>query len=158
MAYVKLEDEFGRIIHVPVFNESEDGSGSWHVPVCDANGYLKVAMQSIKKLKYGAEADLTIASGVIAVTQTYHSIIVQGGAGGGNDQLDTATGGSEGDILILKSNTSGGSDTVTVANGTGSDTFILAGGANFVFDHIDDRLMCIHNGTEWVELSRSSNS
>ncbi len=107
---------------------------------------------------YGTETDLTIATGAVAVTQTYHSIIVQGGAGGGNDQLDTATGGSEGDILILKASTSGGSDTVTVADGTGADTFILAGGANFVLDHIDDRIMLIHNGTEWVELTRSSNS
>ncbi|KKM65792.1 hypothetical protein LCGC14_1487750, partial [marine sediment metagenome] len=65
---------------------------------------------------------------------------------------------SEGDILILKSNLSGTNGIVTVANATGSDTFILAGGANFVLDHIDDRLMCIHNGTEWVEISRSSNS
>ena len=104
---------------------------------------------------YGTEADLTISGGIVAITQTYHSIITQGGA---DDQLDTATGGSEGDILILKSNLSGTNGIVTVANATGSDTFILAGGANFVLDHIDDRLMCIHNGTEWVEISRSSNS
>ena len=110
------------------------------------------------KLNYKAEADLTIASGAVAVTQTYHSIIVQGGGGGGNDQLDTATGGAEGDILILKPNTSGGSDTVTIADATGANTFILAGGANFAMDHIDDRIMFIHNGTEWVEISRSSNS
>ena len=72
--------------------------------------------------------------------------------------MNTATGGSEGDILILKPNTSGGADTVTVVDGTGANTFILAGGANFVMDHIDDRIMFIHNGTEWVEISRSSNS
>lgn len=111
-----------------------------------------------KILGYGTVADLTIATGVVAVVQTYHSIIVEGGAGGGNDQLDTATGGSEGDMLIIKTKTAGTADTVTVADATGSDTFILAGGANFVLDHIDDRLMCIHNGTEWVEISRSSNS
>ncbi len=42
MAYLLLEDEFGRIVRVPVFNESEDGSGDWHVPVCDSSGFLKV--------------------------------------------------------------------------------------------------------------------
>lgn len=104
---------------------------------------------------FGAEADLTIASGVVAVTQTYHSIITQGGA---DDDLDTATGGSEGDILILKANTSGTNGIVTVKNGTGANTFILAGGIDFILDHIDDSIMLIHNGTEWVELSRSSNS
>ena len=107
---------------------------------------------------FGAEGDLTIATGAVAVTKVYHSIVVEGGAGTGNDQLDTATGGAEGQILILKPNTSGGSDTVTIADGTGSNTFILAGGANFAMDHIDDRIMFIHNGTEWVEISRSSNS
>lgn len=42
MAYIKLEDDKGRIVRVPVFNESEDGSGDWHVPVCDSNGFLKI--------------------------------------------------------------------------------------------------------------------
>ncbi len=109
--------------------------------------------------RYGAAGSLTIsAGGAVAVTKSYHTIVVNGGAGSGNDQLDTATGGAEGDILILKPQTSGGSDTVTVADGTGADTFILTGGGAFAMDHVDDRLMCIHNGTEWVELSRSSNS
>ena len=126
--------------------------------IAGGGSLTRIDYDKMGMLNYNAEVDLTIATGDVAVTQTYHSIIVQGGGGGGNDQLDTATGGSEGDILILKPNTSGGSDTVTVADGTGSDTFILAGGASFAMDHIDDRLMCIHNGTEWVEISRSSNS
>jgi len=107
---------------------------------------------------YGAEVDLVISSGAIAITQTYHSLIPEGGTGAGADQLDTATGGSEGDILILKPNVSAGSDVITVADGTGANTFILAGAANFTMDHIDDRLTCVHNGTEWVEISRSNNS
>jgi len=101
---------------------------------------------------------LTIATGAVAITKSYHTLVVQGGAGSGADALVTATGGVEGDLLILKTTTSGANDTVTISDGTGADTFILAGGANFVMDHIDDRLCCIHNGTEWVEISRSSNS
>ena len=95
---------------------------------------------------------------MIAITQTYHSIIVENGVGQGADTLSRALNGSNGDILILKANTSGANDQVTVANGTGANEFILAGGADFVMNHIDDRLMLIHNGTEWCELSRSSNS
>ncbi len=110
------------------------------------------------KLKYGAAGSLTIATGAITVTGTYHTLVVQGGTGTGADQLDSAAGGSEGDILILKTATSGVNDTVTVADGAGAGTFILAGGANFVMDTVDDRIMFIHNGTEWVEISRSSNS
>ncbi len=114
----------------------------------------------VPKISYGAEVDLTISSGVIAVTKTYHSIIVDGGAGSADDDLVTATGGSEGDILILKPNVTASDsiDQVTVKDGTGANTFILAGAADFIMDHVDDRLTCIHNGTEWVELTRSSNS
>ncbi len=107
---------------------------------------------------FGAAGSLTIASGAVAITKVSHTLVVEGGAGSGADTLATATGGVEGDILILKTTTSGANDQVTVSNGTGSDTFILAGGADFVMDHLNDRLTLIHNGTEWVELSRSSNS
>ena len=63
MAYVKTEDGYGRQINVPVFNESEDGSGTWHVPVCDTSGYLKVALQSVLDdvlLKVGTDADAVL--------------------------------------------------------------------------------------------------
>ena len=63
MAYVKLEDEKGRITHVPVLNESEDGSGTWHVPVCDTSGYLKVSLQSVLDdvlWKLGTDGDIVL--------------------------------------------------------------------------------------------------
>lgn len=47
MAYTETEDDMGRQVKPLVANESEDGSGTWHVPVCDTSGYLKVAMQSV---------------------------------------------------------------------------------------------------------------
>ena len=109
-------------------------------------------------IRHGAAGSLTIATGVVAVTKTYHTIVVENGTGSGADALVTATGGAEGDRLILKAATTGANDQITVTNGTGSDTFILAGGADFVMDHIDDRIELIHNGTEWVELTRSDNS
>ena len=107
---------------------------------------------------HGSESDLTIATGAVAVTATYHSIIVEGGAGAGDDSLTSATGGSEGDILILKPETSGSTNIVTVTDGTGAGAFILTGGSNFALNHVDDRIAFIHNGTEWVELFRSDGS
>ncbi len=109
-------------------------------------------------LNYGVAVSLTIASGVVAITTSYHTLVVESGMGSGADTLVTATGGIEGDILMLKTTTSGANDQVTISDGTGSDTFILAGGADFIMDHLEDRLTLLHNGTEWVELSRSSNS
>ena len=105
-----------------------------------------------------AAVELTISAGVVAKTKAYHTITVDGGTGSGADDLDTCTGGDEGDILILQATTTGANDTVTVKNSTGADTFIMAGGADFALAHVDDRIIFIHNGTEWVELSRSDNS
>lgn len=131
------------------------------VGVLEADGmaYLDGGVTIEGPTVYGAETDLTIsAGGAVAVTKNYHSIIVNGGTGNGADALTTATGGSEGQILILKANTSGANDQVTITDGAGADTFICAAGVNFILDHIDDRWMGVHNGTEWVELHRSSNS
>ena len=135
------------------------GFTSDDVGIVTGGGSLtRIDFDQMGMLNYNAAAVKTIdGSGIVAVTQTYHSIVVTGGPGSGDDDLSSATGGSEGDILILKANASGSTNIVTVKNGTGSNTFILAG-ADFVLDHIDDRIMLIHNGTEWVELSRSANS
>ena len=104
-----------------------------------------------------AAVELTLSGDAVAKTKAYHTITVEGGVGSGADDLATCTGGSEGEILFLKATTTGANDTVTVKDGTGADTFILSG-ADFIMAHVDDRIMLIHNGTEWVELSRSDNS
>lgn len=127
--------------------------------VADMNTEVRDNLNFLKEnIALGAAVELTIATGAITKTKTYHTITVQGGAGAGSDQLDSCAGGSEGDILILKPTTTGGSDTVTIADGTGAGTFILEAGAAFAMDHVDDRWIGIHNGTEWVEISRSTNS
>jgi len=43
MAYVKPEDT-GKIVHPLVANESEDGTGTWHVIVTDTNGYVQIVV------------------------------------------------------------------------------------------------------------------
>ena len=44
MAYTKTEDEKGRQVTPLVANESEDGSGTWHVIVVDSSGYIKAVV------------------------------------------------------------------------------------------------------------------
>ncbi len=111
-----------------------------------------------KPINLSSAGSLTIASGAVAITLPRHTLVVEGGAGSGADILATATGGADGDRLTLKITTTGASDEVTIQDGTGNDTFILAGGLDFIMDNVDDRLYLEHNGTEWVEISRSSNS
>jgi len=123
------------------------------------NTYVRDCLNFLKaNIALEAAVELTIDTGAVAKTKAYHTITVQGGAGSGDDDLVTCTGGGEGEILILKATTTGAGDIVTVKDGTGADTFILAGGADFALAHVDDRIIFIHNGTEWVELLRSDNS
>jgi len=110
------------------------------------------------QLNLGPAVSATIASGAIAKTSHRHALVVEGGAGSGADIVATATGGADGDLLVLQPATSGANDQVTVQDGTGGDAFKLAGGINFVMDHVDDRLWLLHDGTDWVELTRSGNS
>ena len=44
MAYIKTEDENGRLVQPLVANESEDGTGTWHVIVVDSSGYIKAVV------------------------------------------------------------------------------------------------------------------
>jgi len=104
-----------------------------------------------KFINHGSAVSTTISTGTIACVGSYYIVTPQGGA---VDDLATATGGAEGDELYLYGD---GTFAVTVKDGTGANTFILAGGADFILDSVNDRLYCIHNGTEWVEVSRSSN-
>jgi len=127
--------------------------------VADMNTHVRDNLNFLKaNIALEAAVELTIATGEVAKTKAYHTITVEGGVGSGADDLVTCTGGGEGEILILKATTTGANDTVTVKNGTGADTFILAGGADFALAHVDDRIVLLHNGTEWVELLRSDNS
>lgn len=99
-------------------------------------------------LSVGAPSVLTISSGVVTATRSYHVVQVQ--TPSSPDDLDTINGGSEGDILLIRSD---GLDTVTAKDGTGN--LVLAG--DFALDYAGDMLMLLYNGTHWLELSRSNN-
>ena len=123
-------------------------SGSNHIDMLkpvDMNGgnFIDVGM-----LNMNAQTELTLSSGAVTATQSNHVITSQSGP---NDDLDTISGGTDGDIIII-SPTSGDNITVTDAG-----NIVLAGDADFAMTDVDDRFMAIFNGTNWVELSRSAN-
>ena len=103
-------------------------------------------------INHGSAISLAITTGAVTATGSYVVVTPQGGA---VDDLNTVAGGTEGDELFLYAD---GTFAVTVKDGTGAGAFILAGNTDFVMDSINDVLHCIHNGTEWREVSRSSNS
>jgi len=93
-------------------------------------------------------SDLTISSGSITPTKSYHRIDTESAAA--TDDLTTITAGSIGDTLILQT-TSSDRD-ITVVDG---GNLLIAG--DFVMDSTQDRIMLICDGTNWVEISRSNN-
>lgn len=102
-------------------------------------------------INLGPSPTLTIASGVISVTKSHHKVDTEGGAG--TDNLDTINGGTDGDILILR--TANVARDVVIKNGTGN----LRTVGDFTLDFLEDRIMLQYDGDlmVWVEVSRSNN-
>lgn len=132
MAFIKTEDEKGRIVHVPVFNESEDGSGTWHVPVCDSSGYLKVAMQSVLDdvlWKLGTDSDIVLLNrSTILIADAELTDVIVGTSdhpGVAANSLILSNITASGDLLFLV-NKGGNSLAAFWADGSTGDTAILA--------------------------------
>lgn len=100
-------------------------------------------------INLGENVELTISSGAVTRTQTYHSIDTEGDAA--TDDLDTVNGGTAGDILILRSVDS--ARDVVVRDMAGN--LQLAG--DFTLGQGADRIVLIYDGILWYELSRSNN-
>lgn len=99
------------------------------------------------KLNIGANSTLTIASGAITVTKSYHRV---SGEGAANDDLTTINGGAEGDILVLRRNT----QTITVKDATGN---ILLTGGDCVLNASGFVLVLLnYDGSNWMELCRQT--
>lgn len=99
---------------------------------------------------YSAHSELTIASGAITATKSYHTIDTEGGAG--TDDLEDIDGGVEGCILIVQAENSG--RTVVCKDAVGN--LQLAG--DFSLTAATDKLTLIKFESGWHEVSRSDNN
>lgn len=136
------EYKFGRI--------SESGGTDTYntVYTIDQNDIM-----TINSLVMGSGAELTIASGVITVTSSYHTVDTESDAS--TDDLNTINGGQiDGQLLILRSRDNA-RDT-TVKHNTGN--IRLDGGVDFVFITTRYVIGLMWTGTFWIELFRSNNS
>jgi hypothetical protein len=103
------------------------------------------------KVNLSTDAELTIVSGAITITKSFHRVDTEGDAA--SDDLTTIHGGAEGDILILRAEDS--ARTVVVKDGGGN--LLLAG--DFSLDNVQDTITLINlDGTNWGEISRSDNA
>lgn len=121
--------------------------GSTSITETQTRGRVKIGTF----LNLPAATELTIASGVITATQSYHRIDTQ--SDGATDDLDTINGGTEGDILVIRAEN--GARDVVCKDATGN--LQLAGG-DFTLNNVQDMLMLMYDGSNWCEISRSDNS
>ena len=100
---------------------------------------------------YG-KTDGTISGGTVTINnRSYYGVDTPGGTAA-TGTLTTITGGTTGQLLILRAVNA--ARTVVVQDGTGN--LVLAG--DFSLDNTQDRIVLHFDGTNWCELSRSDNS
>ena len=96
--------------------------------------------------------ELTISSGTITVTQSFHTVDTQGNAA--SDDLDTINGFADGRVIVLTANAN--ARTVVLKDGTGN----LGLSGDFSLTHSTDTITLMYKAanSQWVELSRSDNA
>ena len=98
-------------------------------------------------LKLATPTELTISSGVVTATQSYHQIDTEGDAA--TDDLDTINGGSAGRMLFL--GPQNGTRDVVLKDGTGN--IFTQDGADITLSLFGQRVLLLHNGTNWYVVS-----
>lgn len=80
----------------------------------DMNTYVRNEFDYLKtNTAYGAAAALTVSGGIITKTQAYHKVAGESAAA---DDIDTISGGAEGEVLIIRPN----GQAITLKDGTGN--------------------------------------
>ena len=95
---------------------------------------------------FNASTELTIAAGVIAATQTYHSVDTQGDDP--TDDLVTINGGAVGDLLTIHA--ANDARTVVIKHNTGNIWII--GEADISLEDTEDNILLIYDGAMWCTL------
>ena len=90
-------------------------------------------------LNFDDATTLTIASGAVTKTQSYHSIDTEGAAA--TDDLDTINGGTAGDLIYLKA--ADGTHTVVLKHGTGN--IVTPDGNDYSLDDANKAVALIYD-------------
>lgn len=97
----------------------------------------------------GASTELTIATGAVTATKSYHTIDTESDAA--SDDLDTISGGRAGQILVVQANNSARS--VVLKDGTGN----LKLSGDITLDNAEDTATLVSDGTSWYLIATSNN-
>jgi hypothetical protein len=106
------------------------------------------------KLNLRTATELTIATGAITKTQSWHTIDTESDAA--SDNLDTINGGAEGDILFIRPEND--ARTIVVKHGTGN--ILCVGGSDLTLDDEEDFVILIYDAglSSWLALQGGGGS
>jgi hypothetical protein len=107
------------------------------------------------RLNLGGTTELTIATGAITLTSSDGSRIrVDTESDAATDDLDTISGGTDGDVIVLRAESS--VRTVVVKHNTGN--IRLDGSTDKSLTQVNDRIVLEFDGTNWLQWSFADNS
>lgn len=112
----------------------------------------KAILREIRKLIGMAATELTIASGVVAVTQLVH--VVDTEADASSDDLDSLTGGQAEQIVMVRPASS--ARTVVLKHAIGANKIATPGGISISLAEDTDWALLAHNGTQWSVIGSSA--
>jgi hypothetical protein len=96
---------------------------------------------------FGSGETTIIASGVADITNLLSSYLVLNGEGGLSDDLDTITGGRNGDMIFIRA-----IPTITIKHNVGN--ILLAGNVDFAMGGFFNALVLVKIDATWVEVGR----
>ncbi len=143
------QDDGTAIINRNYINIRNAGTDVWSINKNDDVSMHGNHIINLAILNFNDATELTISSGIITATQSFHSI---DGSGDASDDLDTINGGAEGDLITIVAEHPDRTITVT-ENGN----LLVDVAGNFAMDNSGDTWSAIYNGTHWLETSRSNN-
>lgn len=111
--------------------------------------YLDIQNVTQGKLQIGSAGAVSVSSGAIAYTQAFHEVSTESGT---TDNLDSITGGSEGDFLVLRP---ASGDAIIVRQGVGGNIIMAS---NFTLNNPSDKILMLCDGANWVEIERANNA
>ena len=149
-ALVRADGTGGKTIQGGTSMPTVDDSGNMTV---GQNATVTGTLTANGVMSLGAAGALTIATGAISATKSYHKINTEASAA--TDDLDTINGGTDGMRLTLRANHA--ARTVVVKHATGN--IRLDGSADFSLDNTIDTITLIYDDSlaVWLEISRSNN-
>lgn len=106
----------------------------------------------VTKLKDASSTELTIATGAVTATGSAHTIDTESDAA--TDDLDTISGGADGDYLTIWA--ADDARDIVVKHGTGN--ILTSDSADFTIDTDDKAITFRYDGTNWKEVSRATGS